>query len=417
MLFLIEQLGFWLLATALLAALSGWALAALRAEPAGQARRRDRDKLIANLAQLASEGEAPPLGLLESERELEALRRRAELDKGRISELERALESARGRADDAASRIALLERESGVMDQDERDELLRLRGLVSEYEAEQARTFDVEIEPVEDTNEEGALQAWRLRYFEQRVRYLEGLDRTETAPAPAPVVIESSVPEWRAREADARAAYLADELRRLEAAPEVEDESAFAADPDVDMLLRWRMLYLERRVSYLQQELGEAPELMPEAEPEFDTEQAERWKWRSRYLEARVRHFEQRARDAQMESQRLAARTIERDPEPVYTPPSATPKRPNTLPAARNGAPDDLSLIAGVSVLQQSTLNSLGVFHFDQIAAWTPENVAWVDRHLRLRGRIEHQQWVEQADALARRGAAVGWRMREREDA
>jgi len=67
-----------------------------------------------------------------------------------------------------------------------------------------------------------------------------------------------------------------------------------------------------------------------------------------------------------------------------------------------------------VSLLQQSTLNSLGIYHFDQIAAWTPANIAWVDQYLRLRGRIIEEEWVEQADDLAR-GIGVARAERERE--
>ena len=83
--------------------------------------------------------------------------------------------------------------------------------------------------------------------------------------------------------------------------------------------------------------------------------------------------------------------------------PADQPRRkPPVLAAPRNGAPDDLTLIEGVSALQQSTLYALGVYHFDQIAAWAPENVAWVDNYLRLRGRIDEEEWVEQAGSLAR---------------
>src|SRR5690606_23427051 len=102
----------------------------------------------------------------------------------------------------------------------------------------------------------------------------------------------------------------------------------------------------------------------------------------------------------------------------------ATPARPNVqsakpamLASARNGAPDDLTLIDGVSLQQQSTFYSLGVFHFDQIAAWTPENIAWVDQYLRLRGRIEDEEWVEQAGDLAREGPAAARRILEDEEA
>ena len=83
----------------------------------------------------------------------------------------------------------------------------------------------------------------------------------------------------------------------------------------------------------------------------------------------------------------------------------------------RQAVPEKLVLliIDGVSLQQQSTLYSLGVFHFDQIAAWTPDQVAWVDNYLRLRGRIADQEWLEQADELAREGPAAARRVSEEE--
>jgi predicted flap endonuclease-1-like 5' DNA nuclease len=87
--------------------------------------------------------------------------------------------------------------------------------------------------------------------------------------------------------------------------------------------------------------------------------------------------------------------------------------KPPVLGSPRDGAPDDLTLIDGVSLMQQSTLYSVGVFHFDQIAAWTPQNVAWVDQYLRLSGRIDEEEWVEQAELLVREGPAAARRAYE----
>ena len=43
----------------------------------------------------------------------------------------------------------------------------------------------------------------------------------------------------------------------------------------------------------------------------------------------------------------------------------------------------------------------MGFYHFDQIAAWTPAEVAWVDARLKFKGRIERDSWIAQAAALA----------------
>ncbi len=46
--------------------------------------------------------------------------------------------------------------------------------------------------------------------------------------------------------------------------------------------------------------------------------------------------------------------------------------------------------------------NSLGFYHFDQIASWTPDEVAWVDANLEgFKGRVTRDTWVAQAKILA----------------
>ncbi|MEO0545182.1 MAG: NADH-quinone oxidoreductase subunit NuoE [Pseudomonadota bacterium] len=68
------------------------------------------------------------------------------------------------------------------------------------------------------------------------------------------------------------------------------------------------------------------------------------------------------------------------------------------------GKADDLKLIAGVGPKLEQTLNSLGFWHFHQIAAWTADDIAVVDDQLRFKGRIERDDWVKQAAALAKGG-------------
>lgn len=73
----------------------------------------------------------------------------------------------------------------------------------------------------------------------------------------------------------------------------------------------------------------------------------------------------------------------------------------NRLDEARGGEADDLEMIAGVGPKLAETLNSLGVYHFDQIADWQDGDVDWVDTHLNFPGRIVRENWIEQAKALA----------------
>ncbi|HEY8259605.1 MAG TPA: hypothetical protein VIG55_00185 [Methylosinus sp.] len=75
--------------------------------------------------------------------------------------------------------------------------------------------------------------------------------------------------------------------------------------------------------------------------------------------------------------------------------------RPEGLPGPRGGGPDDLSKIKGVGPKSVEKLHALGVYHFDQIAAWTPENVKWVSASFAIPGRLERGRWVAQAKELA----------------
>ena len=75
--------------------------------------------------------------------------------------------------------------------------------------------------------------------------------------------------------------------------------------------------------------------------------------------------------------------------------------RPPEQPAPRDENPDDLKQIKGIGQKSESALHALGIFHFDQIAAWTPANIAWLESRIALKGRIGREQWVEQASLLA----------------
>ena len=42
------------------------------------------------------------------------------------------------------------------------------------------------------------------------------------------------------------------------------------------------------------------------------------------------------------------------------------------------------------------------MFHFDQVAKWSDEEVLWVDQNLEgFKGRVTRDDWVEQAKLLA----------------
>jgi NADH-quinone oxidoreductase subunit E len=83
--------------------------------------------------------------------------------------------------------------------------------------------------------------------------------------------------------------------------------------------------------------------------------------------------------------------------------PENTGRKPDTLTVPRPEGPDDLKKIRGIGPKVEKLLNSLGFFHYDQIAEWTDADIAWVDENLEtFRGRAARDRWVEQASALAK---------------
>ena len=63
---------------------------------------------------------------------------------------------------------------------------------------------------------------------------------------------------------------------------------------------------------------------------------------------------------------------------------------------------DDIKRIKGIGTVIEKTLNELGVYQFEQIANWDSNNCAWVDNFLAFPGRISREDWVNQAQILAR---------------
>jgi predicted flap endonuclease-1-like 5' DNA nuclease len=125
--------------------------------------------------------------------------------------------------------------------------------------------------------------------------------------------------------------------------------------------------------------------------------------------DSRARGLEQalesgRARIARLEQELSEARlagaegATAGDVAPIAEPVRGT--RPPALPSPE-GDPDDLKKISGIGPGIERTLHGLGIYHFRQIAQFTPDNVAWVDQRLRFRGRIEREDWIGQARKLA----------------
>ncbi|RVB27047.1 NADH-ubiquinone dehydrogenase, partial [Mesorhizobium sp. M7A.F.Ca.CA.004.05.1.1] len=74
-------------------------------------------------------------------------------------------------------------------------------------------------------------------------------------------------------------------------------------------------------------------------------------------------------------------------------------RQPNAM--EKPAKPADLKAISGIGPKLEKVLNGLGIWTYAQIAAWTPQEVAWVEDYLSLGGRIGRDDWTAQAAALA----------------
>ena len=98
-------------------------------------------------------------------------------------------------------------------------------------------------------------------------------------------------------------------------------------------------------------------------------------------------------------------------PKAAKSAPKAAPKakaeiQPELLKKPRTDKGDDLKLIWGVGPKLEKMLNDMGVWHFDQIAAWGKSELNWVDDRLEgFKGRASRDEWVKQSKKLAK-----GWR-------
>lgn len=68
------------------------------------------------------------------------------------------------------------------------------------------------------------------------------------------------------------------------------------------------------------------------------------------------------------------------------------------------GEPDNLKLISGVGPVLEKKLNELGIYHFWQIGKFEQRDIDLVNEAMAFPGRIERDEWIDQANKLAKGG-------------
>ena len=103
--------------------------------------------------------------------------------------------------------------------------------------------------------------------------------------------------------------------------------------------------------------------------------------------------------------------------KPSAKKPAAKTRKPKAEPAAEaaqpaeapaftrpDGEPDDLKKLPGVGPATEKKLNALGIATYAQIAAFTAAEIEQVDAALKLKGKIEQDDWPALAKELAGEG-------------
>jgi NADH-quinone oxidoreductase subunit E len=67
-----------------------------------------------------------------------------------------------------------------------------------------------------------------------------------------------------------------------------------------------------------------------------------------------------------------------------------------------------LQEIEGIGPVLEKLCHDLGIYHYDQIAAWGAGEIAWMDANLKgFKGRVTRDKWVAQARLIGAEGLAA----------
>jgi predicted flap endonuclease-1-like 5' DNA nuclease len=165
--------------------------------------------------------------------------------------------------------------------------------------------------------------------------------------------------------------------------------------------LMWRNRHLESRVRFLEGKLADLETDGAAARPAEDqNDEATRLRWRNRYLEGRVKYLEEELVRTGGLTPGSAAPAVSMGEGGSSRVKASEGDKPELFDAPRDIGADDLKMISGIGPKLEQKLNSIGIWHYSQVASWTQSEVDWVNAAISFRGRIERERWVTQARAL-----------------
>ena len=180
-------------------------------------------------------------------------------------------------------------------------------------------------------------------------------------------------------------------------APKRDDKAANQAEPAVEKTVKQRArpkTKAEPRAAYKSPELLKGEPLGPDGKRQVGERRAPRGK---------------PSPEAPGLMRSVGPRSVEKGSKPSASAETAKPSLGDRNRPAAIEKPkqiDDLKLISGVGPKLEGTLHSLGIYTFAQVASWKKTERDWVDGYLNFKGRIERDDWVRQAKALAKGGEA-----------
>lgn len=203
----------------------------------------------------------------------------------------------------------------------------------------------------------------------------------------------------------------------MEARPDAPDESGPSERDEEVARLRWRNRYLESRLAYLDQPsetavqgrraevtdqsaapVSNSPEPIRASEPARPSPRPAQPN-SAQVANAGPDRFAVRGPRFTSPMSALASAGAAQQTAAAQQTKEEKPLRPPSRPAPE-GAADDLTRLSGLSSSIELKLNEIGVWHFSQIAEWTPANLAWVDEAFDLDGQARREGWISQARQL-----------------
>ena len=85
---------------------------------------------------------------------------------------------------------------------------------------------------------------------------------------------------------------------------------------------------------------------------------------------------------------------------PIFKKNSKLDFKPLILSSPKLIGKDNLKKIKGINSKIENDLNTLGIYHLEQISNWSAKNCDWIEEFLHFPGVAKSNQWVDQAKIL-----------------